>query len=222
MLGIEPLLGAGLKAEPSSPAAVLSHELWIRRFGGDPGVIGSTLRIDGREYTIRGVMPPDFRFPSRETALWTTMPFDPAGFSRQAHFLTVIGKLKPGIALGRARAELEVVAASGARESTSNSGWGVTSLPLREQMVGNVRTPLLLILGAVGFVLLIACANMANLLLAQGARREGELAVRTALGARALRLARQMITESVLLALLGGAAGLLLAVAGVAALKVLR
>ena len=223
VLGVEPLLGAGLNAEPSSPAAVLSHELWMRRFGGDPGVVGTTLRIDGQEYTIRGVMPPDFRFPARETALWTTMPFDPAGFSRQAHFLGVIGRLKPGIALGQAHAELEVVAAAMARANpASNSGWGVTSLPLRDQVVGHVRTSLLLILGAVGFVLLIACANIANLLLAQGARRQAELAVRTALGASAFRLARQMITESVLLALLGGAVGLLLAVAGVAGMKALH
>jgi putative ABC transport system permease protein len=223
VLGVEPLLGAGLNAEPSTPAAVLSYELWMRRFGGDPRAIGAMLRIDGQEYTIRGVMPPDFHFPSRETALWTTMPFDPAGFSRQAHFLAVIGRLKPGIPLGQARAELEVVAAAMARANpASNSGWGVTSQPLREQVVGQVRTSLLLILGAVGFVLLIACANIANLLLAQGTRREGELAVRTALGASALRLARQMITESVLLALLGGAVGLLLAVVGVAGLKALR
>jgi len=223
VLGVQPLLGAGLNAEPSSPGAVLGHELWMRRFGGDPGAIGATLRIDGREYEIRGVMPPDFRFPSRETALWTTMPFDPAGFSRQAHFLGVIGRLKPGIAFGQARAELEVVAAAMARANpASNSGWGVTSLPLREQVVGPVRRSLLLILGAVSFVLLIACANIANLLLAQGTSREGELAVRTALGASAARLARQMITESVLLALLGGAAGLLLAVAGVAGLKALH
>ena len=223
VLGVEPSLGAGLNAEPSSPAAVLSHELWMRRFGGDPRAIGATLRINGHEYAIRGVMPPDFRFPSRETALWTTMPFDPAGFSRQAHFLGVIGRLKPGMALGQARAELEVVATAMARANpASNSGWGVTSLPLRDQVVGEVRTSLLLMLGAVSLVLLIACANIANLLLAQGARREGELAVRTALGASALRLARQMITESVLLALLGGAVGLLLAVAGVAGLKALH
>ncbi len=223
VMGVKPAIGAAFSAGESAPEAVLSHGVWMERFHGDPEAIGKTLRIDGRDYEIRGVMPADFRFPSAETALWTTMPFDPAGFSRQAHFLAVAGRLKPGIAVAQARAELELVAAGLARENpTSNRGWGVTVVPLREQVVGDARPSLLLILGAVGFVLLIACANIANLLLAQGARREGELAVRKALGASAIRLGRQVITESVLLAALGGAAGLCLGLAGVVWLKALR
>ena len=223
VLGVKPLLGAGLKGDPSSLAAVLSHGLWVRRFGADPAVVGRSLRIDGREYVIRGVMPPDFRFPSRETAVWTTMPFAPAHFSRQAHFLDVVGRLKPGARLGQARAELEVVASGIAQANpASNRGWGVTVLSLQEQVVGKARTSLLVFLGAVGCVLLIACANIANLLLARGANREGEMAVRTALGASSVRLARQMLTESVLLGLLGGAAGLALAAGGLACLKALH
>ncbi|MBZ5725376.1 MAG: ABC transporter permease [Acidobacteriia bacterium] len=223
VLGVKPLWGAGLAGEASVPAAVLSHSLWERRFAGDPGAIGRSLRIDGREYAIRGVMPPDFRFPTRETAVWTTMPFDPARFSRQAHFLGVVGRLKPGASLAQARAELQVVAAGMAREyPASNRGWGVTAVPLQEQVVATARTSLLVFLGAVGFVLLIACANTANLLLARATQREGEMAVRMALGAGTVRLARQMVTESVLLALLGGAAGLAVTVASVAGLKVLH
>ncbi len=223
VMGVSPVLGAAFRPGDSAPEAVLSHALWMRRFHGDPDVVGRALRIDGRNYGIRGVMPADFRFPSQQTALWTTLPFDPADFSRQAHFLAVAGRLKPGIDLPQARAELELVADGMARENpASNRDWGVTVVPLREQVVGEARSSLLLILGAVGFVLLIACANIANLLLAQSAKREGELAVRKALGASAVRLGRQVITESVLLAVLGGAAGLLLGFTGVAWLKALR
>ncbi len=223
VMGVSPALGAGFRRGDSAPEAVLSHALWMRRFHGDPDVVGRALRIDGRNYGIRGVMPADFRFPSPETTLWTTLPFDPEDFSRQAHFLAVAGRLKPGIDLPQARAELELVADGMARENpASNRGWGVTVVPLREQVVGEARSSLLLILGAVAFVLLIAWANIANLLLAQGAKREGELAVRKALGASAVRLGRQVITESMLLAVLGGAAGLLLGFTGVVWLKALR
>jgi putative ABC transport system permease protein len=223
VLRVQPLLGAGLEGHGASPAVVLSHALWLRRFGGDPGAIGRTLPIDGAEYVIRGVMPRDFRFPSRQASIWTTMPFEPARLSRQAHFLTVIGRLRPGVSLEQARAELEVIAAGMARAyPASNRDWGITVLSLAEQITGSVRTSLLVFLGAVALVLLIACANIANLLLARNAGRTGEMALRTALGASTVRLARQILTESVLLALLGGAAGLLLAAVAVAGLQALR
>jgi predicted permease len=223
VLGVQPMLGTGLEDAARAPSAVLSHQFWSRRFGGDPAVIGKVLRIDGRACSIRGVMPPGFRFPSRETALWTSMPFDPAGFSRQAHFLSVVGRLKDGATPAQSRAELQTLAAGLARAyPASNRGWGVTLLPLQEQVVGAARTSLWVFLGAVGLVLLIACADIANLLLARSATRQCELAIRTALGASTVRLARQMVTESVMLAVLGGAAGLAIASGCVALLKALR
>ena len=218
VLGVPPLLGRGLSG--GTPEAVLSYGLWQRRFGEDPNVIGTTIRIDDVSYIVRGVTPPDFRFSSPQVELWTTFPFDPARFSRQAHFLSTLARLKPGHSLAESRAGLESIAARLARSyPVSNRGWGVTLVPLKEEMVGEIRPSLLLLLGAVGFVMLIACANVANLLLARSAHRQGEIAIRTALGARTGRIVRQMLTESVLLAVIGGAAGLTLCLGAVALLK---
>ena len=212
VLGVRPQSGSGLtrpRSESDPAEVVLSHGLWQRRFNQDPAAIGKFLGIDDRDYAIRGVMPEGFEFPSPEVALWTTMPLSDLQTSRQAHFLSTVARLKAGTSLSQARAELEAQAAGLARSyPVSNRGWSVTLVPLKEQIVGSIRLPLVVLLGAVACILLIACANFANLLLARVTRRHGEIAVRTALGANPSRIVRQMLTESVLLAAFGGAAAL--------------
>ncbi len=209
VLGIDPAIGTDLRAGESQ--VVVSHWLWQRRFHGDFGAIGKTLRIDEKSYRVAGVMPEGFQFFSPEVELWMAMPAAYFQSSRQAHFLSVVGRLKEGTTVAQARAEFNALAAGLSNAyPASNRGWGATVVPLKEQIVGDIRKPLLVLLGAVGFVLLIACANIANLLLARSAHRHGEMAVRTALGAGRGRLGRQMLSESILLALFGGAAGLLL------------
>jgi putative ABC transport system permease protein len=220
LLGVRPVVGSGLQGERS---VVVSYGLWQRRFGGAADLLGQTLRIDDEVYTIRGVTPADFRFPTHDVALWTVMPERNFLMSRQARFLSAVGRLKTGAGLASARAEMEGLAASLAGQfPASNKGWSVTLVPLKEQMVGSIRKPLLILMGAVGFILLIACANVANLLLARSARRQGEMAIRTALGASSARIGRQILTESVLIAGLGAAAGLLLCWGSLAVLKVVR
>ena len=226
VLDVRPVFGAGLRPNPGPtdpPEAVLSHSLWERSFSADPGVIGRTVRMDERPYVIAGVMPPDFRFPSGDVAIWAAMPRSYLQLSRQAHFLSVIGRLQPAVSVAEARGELDTLARGLASAyPASNRNWGVTLVPLKEQIVGEIRRPLAILLGAVSFILLIACANIANLLLARTSSRRGEIALRTALGASSIRIGRQLLTESVLLALLGGAAGLLLCWGASASLKVLK
>ena len=221
-LGVRPFLGRGPLPEDDRPAAaaavVLSHGLWQRRFGADPRVVGRTIALDGRQRTVLGVMPAGLAFPpggDGPVELWTVLKDEPPR-RRGPYFLNGVARLAPGVTLDQAQAELAVVGRAIERDNPlSNAGATFLAAPLAADLVGNVRPALLVLLGAVGFVLLIAAANVANLLLVRAAGREREMAVRAALGAGRRRIARQLLTESVLLAAAGAGAGLLLAWWGV-------
>jgi putative ABC transport system permease protein len=215
-LGAQPVVGRAFLPAEDAPGGdrvvILSHALWSQSFGGDPQLVGKQLKVDGQAHTVVGIMPPGFRFPQDDTALWLPFALDPKP-DRDSHFLRVLGRLKPGATLQQARSEFETIALRLEQAyPATNKGWRVFMQPLREMISGQLETPLYVLLGAVLFVLLIACANVANLLLSRNAARERELAIRAALGAGRMRIVRQLLTESLLLSLAGAAGALLLAV----------
>ena len=201
----------------SDQVAVLSHQLWRSRFGGDPNIVNKSIVLDGKTCVVLGVMPKEFNFP-QGAEIWVPMNFDssPGMKQRKAHFLRPVGRLKPGVTLAQAQADTDAIAARlEAQFPTTNEGCSMKLVSLRDQLVGDTKPTLFILLGAVGFVLLIACANVANLLLVRAAARQKEIALRTALGASRVRIVRQMITESILLALMGGVLGTVLAMWGI-------
>ena len=233
VLGVRPALGRVFTPEESadddSTVVVLSYELWQRRFGGDPSIVGSTIRLNARPRTIVGVMPSGYRLflktgslVGKPVDLWVPFVLPLSAREPRGRYLTAIARLKPGVPVEQARAQMNAIADSLATELPAfDTGWGVKVVPLQEEVAGELKPALLVLSGAVAFVLLIACANVANLLLARGAGRQREVSIRSALGASRSRVARQLLTESLVLALLGGGAGLLVAEWGLAVLPAL-
>jgi predicted permease len=229
LLGVSPALGRSFLPEEEkvgSHVVIISHEFWESRFGSDPKIVGHTLTLNNVSYSVVGVMPAGFNFPlnSDPVALWSTIAIDaeseggdkPSTEQRGSHFLTVIGRPKPGATLAQASADMSVVAQRIAKQypDTNGNRGAVIIRPELEDLVGDIRPALLVLFGAVGCVLLIACANVANLLLARATSRHKEMAIRASLGAGRWRVIRQLLSESVLLSALGGALGLLLALWG--------
>jgi putative ABC transport system permease protein len=216
ILRVQPLLGRGFTPDDDRPGqghvVVLGNALWRQRYGADPGVVGRNIVLDGETYQVIGVMPPAFQFPSW-AQLWTPMAWtDEKRAVRGNHNYLVIGRLRPGVDIRAAQAELSGISTRLEQlYPEDDKGWGAKILTLREQAVGDVRPALLVLLGAVGFVLLIACANVANLVLGKILARRKEIAIRSALGATRFAILRQVLAETVLLALAGGALGLFLA-----------
>jgi putative ABC transport system permease protein len=219
---VKPLLGRTFTEEETQPGrhrvVVLSQSLWQHRFGSDPNVLGRTVQLNGVTHTIIGVLPSGFGFPN-DAQFWRPLQIDLKTLDPGPHYLRVIGRLKPGVTLGQAQAEMSTISSRLAEQySEKNAGHGVKLELLHDVIVGDISTALFVLLGAVGFVLLIACANIANLLLARAGARQREIAIRTALGASRGRVIRQLLTESVFLSVIGGTAGVLIALWGVPAL----
>jgi putative ABC transport system permease protein len=218
-MGVQPILGRLFRPEEdqlnAAPVALIGYDIWQNHFGGDRAAVGKTIPINGKQVTIVGVMPKGWRFPE-VCDIWMPLQMDEKDHPRGNFFLDCIGKVKKGVSIEQARAELDAITARIAvQHPETNTGIGVHVTPFREEMVRNFKTLTLLVMGAVLFVHLIACANVANLLLARGATRAKEIGIRLALGASRPQIVRQLLAESIVLGLVGSALGLLLAVWGV-------
>jgi putative ABC transport system permease protein len=224
--GVPALYGRMLLPEDDNPGGrrviVISYSLWQRRFGSDPGIVGTKVDLDGNAFTVVGVMPQNFRLVRRapqdvvtmdDADVWVPLAFDPGIMRvRGAHFLLVVGQLKPGATVAQAQAEMAVITRQLEQQyPQTNSGITARIVPLYDQLAGKAKAPIYVLLGVVAFVLLIACLNLANLLLAKGTARRKEFAIRSAVGASSGHLIRQLLVESLLLCMIGGIAGLLLA-----------
>jgi predicted permease len=213
LLGVQTALGRAFLSTEEQPGqarvTVLSHRFWETRFGAQASVVGNTIALDGEPYTVVGVLKPNSGFDEAGTQLFVPLAFNPNQLNRSSHFLTVLARLKPDVTQAQAQAELDAIAAGIAeRHPDTNKGWGVTIDPLRDRVINpQLRQTVLILFGAVVFILLIACANLANLTLARVTSRQREIAIRAALGAARWQLVKQFLTESVLLSLLGGALG---------------
>lgn len=222
LLGVQPIIGRTFtneeEREGHDQVAVLSYGLWQHRFNADPNILQRTVQTDGKVLSIIGVLPPDFSFPGKEEAeMWTPPPATGSYLNERGLFyLTVIGRLKPGVLLPQAQSDMNMIASRLEEQYPDiNTNYGINLVSFHEQIVGKIRAFLLILLGAVGLILLIACANVANLLLSRSVSRQKEIAIRIAVGATRSRLIKQLLTESVVLAVIGGLLGMLLAYWGI-------
>ena len=223
-MNMKPVMGRNFSPEENQPGkdavAIITHSLWQRRFGGDPNILNKTITINSVVRTIVGVMPERFNFP-KGSEVYAPIAMTPELMkSRQNHSYYVIGRLKPGVSIESSQADIDNIAARLEQQfPETNTGWGATVFPIVADTVRMYDTALWVMMGAVGFVLLIACANVANLMLARASGRQKEIALRAALGASRWRIMRQLLTESVIVALIGGAVGILIGFWGIDALR---